>query len=208
MVELSENESESESESKIVYGTRASPQTHGTPSNSKKPIEKRKPKLWEVWLDDHYCSFKRLGGAMRDWQPVAVWTDDRPTHHNPRKTCFQEPVIDHHVAMAQAWFRDTYPFHPEHSIRLPSPHPPAPLLVSDRRTINVAVLVAMPSRRLEASPECVMTSHHTIGPRVSYGDGQLLMGVTSLPSPFPPLKNNNTISTHYGMATLAAAHKL
>ena len=88
-----------------------------------------------------------------------------------------------HVAIAQAWFRGAYTFCPERppADQFPAPTPPALPPSSDPRMLNVAILVAMPSRRKFASPDPESPPHAAIGSGLSYNEGQLLMGVTSVP---------------------------
>ncbi|KAI0251210.1 hypothetical protein BJV78DRAFT_494980 [Lactifluus subvellereus] len=167
---------------------RASPSTRPAPGprrrKRRRRTEQHRPKLWEVELDedrDHESSV-----AMRDWKPVAAWTDDGLTP--PSKTSeLATPVtaltgIDRQVAMAQPWCYGSYPFLSDHLIQSSAHRPPPCNPVSGPRTLNVAVLVAMPSQRPEAHRVRGTTSRrHAVGPRLSYGEGQLLMGVTSLP---------------------------
>ncbi|KAI0251212.1 hypothetical protein BJV78DRAFT_495037 [Lactifluus subvellereus] len=140
-----------------------------TPSSTGRHIGGDTPKLWEVKLNN--CASQRPGETVRDWQPIAAWTDEN------RRTPI--PVKDHHVAMEQAWCHDSYPSLPEGTTHLPVPlQPPTPPVVPDPRTLNVAILVAMPSPRPEAH---LAPHHHMARTRLSDEDGQLLMGVTSLP---------------------------
>ena len=86
--------------------------------------------------------------------------------------------MDHHVAMAQAWFHGSYPLNRRRPTHLPAQRPPP---ITDLRTLNVAVLVVMPSRRVPAQPTHGITPQYPIGSRLSYGEGQLSIGTTSLP---------------------------
>ena len=47
--------------------------------------------------------------------------------------------------------------------------------------LNVAVLVALPSRRKFAPQVSETVPHPAIGSGLAYGEGQLVLGVTSLP---------------------------
>lgn len=88
-----------------------------------------------------------------------------------------------HVAMAQAWFR-AYSFDQERPTTnqfTTAPTPPAPPPTSDPRVLNVAVLVAMPSRRKFALPVSRSAPHPAIESGLSFDEGHLVMGVTNLP---------------------------
>lgn len=94
--------------------------------------------------------------------------------------------MESHVAMAQVWFRGAYPFYPRAERSAASqypvpPAPPEPPPVSDHRMLNVAILVAMPLRRKPAPSFSEFMPHPAIGSGLSYDEGQLVMGVTSLP---------------------------
>lgn len=117
-------------------------------------------------------------------QPLAAWTDDAPTSEVSREDPLHtEMMMRPHVAIAQAWFRGAYSFNPERSATNQStaPTPPAPPLTSDPRMLNVAVLVAMPSRRKFAPPVSRSAPHPAIESGLSFDEGHLVMGVTSLP---------------------------
>ena len=91
------------------------------------------------------------------------------------------PVLEHLIgphAMGQVWCHASYPCPPAGTIHLSTPlRPPAPPVVVDPRTLNVATLVAMPSPR----PAAHLAPHyHKARTRLSYEDGQLSVGVTSL----------------------------
>lgn len=117
-------------------------------------------------------------------QPLAAWTDDTPTptvsREGPPHT---EMAKRPHLTIAQAWFRGAYPFHPEHSAsnQFAAPTPPAPPPTSDPRMLNVTVLVAMPSRRKFAQPFSRSAPHPAIESGLSFDEGHLVMGITSLP---------------------------
>jgi hypothetical protein len=106
-------------------------------------------------------------------QPVAAWTNKGdfapPT---------PEPELDPNV-MAQAWCHRAHPCPPERPSHWPTlpPPPVLPCAVSDSSTLNVAVLVAMPSLRKPSANQA--TYRHPGCP--SYGEGQLFLGVTCLP---------------------------
>lgn len=95
------------------------------------------------------------------------------------------------VTIAQAWFRGAYRFYPDpgHSAtnQFAAPTPPSPPPTSDPRTLNVAVLVAMPSRRKFARPVSGSAPHPPIESRLSFDEGHLVMGVTSLPYDEQPI---------------------
>ena len=116
-------------------------------------------------------------------QPVAAWTDDGSIP--PFETsALATPVsgIDHQAAMAQTWLYGNYPFFPDRLIQPSTPRPPPCNPASGPRTLDVAVLVAMPTQPPEAHRVRGTTSRrHAVGSRLAYGEGQLLMGVTSLP---------------------------
>src|SRR5260221_8942279 len=88
-------------------------------------------------------------------QPLSAWTDDTPTSEVSREgPLHTEMMMKPHVAIAQSWFPGAYPFNPERSAtnQFTAPTPPAPPPSSDPHMLNVAVLVAMPSRRKLARP--------------------------------------------------------
>jgi hypothetical protein len=86
--------------------------------------------------------------------------------------------MDDDLAMVQGWCHDNDPVVPERPI--PPVFRPTPVrLVSDHRALNVAVLVAMPSPHL-AKDRPSLHRHDTC-PRLSFGDGQLMLGVACLP---------------------------
>jgi hypothetical protein len=92
------------------------------------------------------------------------------------------------VVIAQAWFRGTYAFYPPRAERTAAGQFPAPPVlpeqppgVSDPRMLNVAVLVAMPSRRIFAPSISKSVPHPVIESGLSHDEGLLAMGVTSLP---------------------------
>ncbi|KAI9465338.1 hypothetical protein BJY52DRAFT_1246605 [Lactarius psammicola] len=157
-----------------------------SPAMTNKPSAKRKPMLWEVCLDeDDHRELTRLDGAVRNWQPITAWTDNR-LGRSPRSRqasaprALPDPVMEHHVAMAQAWLHGTHPLDPRRPTHFPTPHLPASPSIPDSRTLNVAVIVAMPSRRPPPQPMHGTTPHHPIGSRLSYSEGQLSIGTTSL----------------------------
>jgi hypothetical protein len=124
---------------------------------------------------------------IRHAQPIAAWTDDPPTSPTFKASsalATTVPGIGHHVAMAQTWCYSGYPFISGSLIQSSAPRPPARTPVPNPPMLNVAFLIAMPSPRPDANahPTRETTSHHhAVGPPLSYGDGQLSMGVTSLP---------------------------
>ena len=116
-------------------------------------------------------------------QPLAAWTDDTPTQTVSREgPLHTEMTTKPRVATAQAWFRGAYPFHPDRSASNQSavPTPPAPPPTSDPRMLNVTVFVAMPSRRKFARPVSGYAPHPAIESGLSFDEGHLVMGVTSL----------------------------
>jgi hypothetical protein len=150
-----------------------------------KSSAKRKPKLWEVCLDE---DLTRLDGAVRNWQvghhkplsprtrlvtstpqqPITAWTNYR-LGRRPRPPPPSPPE-----QLTGAWSH--------HAPPRPRPPPTSPPILPDHRTLNVAVLVAMPSRRPPKQPTHGIAPHHShpIGSRLSYGEGQLLIGTTSV----------------------------
>ncbi|KAH9067553.1 hypothetical protein EDB87DRAFT_1583846 [Lactarius vividus] len=124
-----------------------------SPSITNKPSENYKPKLWEVCLDEaDHRELTRLDGAVRNWQPLTAWMDNRlgrfpRSQRASAPRALPEPVTDSHVAVAQAC---------------------------------VAVLVAMPSRQLPSQPMHGTAPHRPIGSRLSYSEGQLSIGTTSV----------------------------
>ncbi|KAH8994514.1 hypothetical protein EDB92DRAFT_1943828 [Lactarius akahatsu] len=152
-----------------------------SPSITNKPSAKHKPKLWEVRLDEDHRELTRLDGAVRNWQPLTAWTDYRlgrlpRSRQASAPRALPEPAMHHRVAVAQAWFHDAYPLNP----RRPIPRPPASPSIPDHRTLSVGVLVAMPSRRLPSQPMHGIAPHSPIGSRLSYSEGQLSIGITSV----------------------------
>lgn len=85
---------------------------------------------------------------------------------------------DDDLAMAQVWCHDDDRVGPERSIPLVFRSTPT-RIIADNRTLNVAVLVAMPSPHFAKDHP----SHHRpdASPRLSFGDGQLMLGVACLP---------------------------
>jgi len=120
-------------------------------------------------------------------QPLTAWANDGPTSDASQQSPLHpEMMMEPHVAVAQAWFRGAYPFYPRAERSAASqypvpPAPPEPPPVSDPRMLNVAILVAMPLRRKLAPSVSEFTPHPAIGSGLSYDEGQLVMGVTSLP---------------------------
>lgn len=118
------------------------------------------------------------------FQPLTAWTDDTPPtgvlREGPLHT---EVMLRPHVAIAQAWLRGAYRFHPERSAtnQFAPPTPPTPPPTCDPRMLNVAVFVAMPSRRKFARPVSGSPPHPAIESGLSFDEGHLVMGVTSLP---------------------------
>ncbi|KAI0002132.1 hypothetical protein BJV74DRAFT_34170 [Russula compacta] len=146
-----------------------------------------KPKLWEVCLDDdplHELELEHLGPDVRNWRPITAWSDNSLTPpHLQQNSLRPEAVMDHHVAIAQAWLRGTYAFphkRPD-SVEFSAPPPQALPSVSDSRMLNVAIFVAMPSRQKDAQHVQGSTPHPAVSSRLSYKEGQLVLGVTSLP---------------------------
>ncbi|KAI9441716.1 hypothetical protein H4582DRAFT_2073858 [Lactarius indigo] len=153
------------------------------PSITNKSSAKYKPKLWEVCLDeDDHRELTRLDGAVRNWQPLTAWTNNhlgwpfRSSRQASAPRAPPEPAVDHHVVIAQAWFPDSCSLSP----RRPTPRPTASPSIPDHRALSVAVLVAMPSRRLPSQPMHGIAPHHPIGSRLSYSEGQLSIGTTSV----------------------------
>jgi hypothetical protein len=94
----------------------------------------------------------------------------------------QEMTLDPHTALVQVWIGRTSTFIAERrgAIQFPASSPPAlPGNVSDGRTLNVAVLVAMP-RREDTRPVSGSTLDPRDRPGLFYDEGQLELGVTSL----------------------------
>ncbi|KAH9046808.1 hypothetical protein EDB84DRAFT_1558017 [Lactarius hengduanensis] len=150
-----------------------------SPSITNKPSAKHKPKLWEIRLDEDR-ELTRLDGAVRNWQPLTAWKDYRlgrlpRSRQASAPRALPEPAMDHRVAVAQAWFHEAYPLNP----RRPVPRPPASP-IPDHRTLSVGVLVAMPSRRRPSQPMHGIAPHHPIGSRLSYSEGQLSIGTTTV----------------------------
>jgi hypothetical protein len=122
--------------------------------------------------------------SFRGAQPLAAWSDDDPALAISRQGHLHpDMLMSPHVAIAQAWFRGAYTFHPERSTadEFPAPTPPALLPPSDPGMLKLAILVAMPSRRKFAPLDPESPPHAAIGSGLSYNEGQLLMGVTSVP---------------------------
>ncbi|KAF8270435.1 hypothetical protein EI94DRAFT_1722663 [Lactarius quietus] len=139
------------------------------PVTNKKASSKHRPHLWEVCLDED--DHTRLDGAVHNWQPISAWASTtRLRRRSPPRS--RQSSAPHALPqtlpepVAQAWF---------HTASRP---PPA---VPDHRTLNIALLVAMPSRQPPAQPMHGIAAHHPIGSRLSYGEGQLSIGTTSLP---------------------------
>jgi hypothetical protein len=141
-------------------------------------------------------------------QPVAAWTDDDGTTP-PSKAASAVPAgTNHHhsyhhvAAMTQPWCWGSYPFLQEHLIQPSAARPPRPARNNPALlALNVAVLVAMPSPRPEAPTHTHAsrgtTSHplrHDVAELpLSYGDGQLLMGVTTLPCEERVMRGRTTL---------------
>jgi len=144
-----------------------------------------KPKLWDVWLDeDPLDDLKPPGRTVCNWHPLAAWADDTSTSEVSRESSLHtEMMMRPHVAIAQAWCRGAYSFNPERSAtnQFTAPTPPAPPPTSDPRMLNVAVLVAMPSRRKFTLPVSRSAPHPAIESGLPFDEGHLVMGVTSLP---------------------------
>ncbi|KAH9976242.1 hypothetical protein BGW80DRAFT_1457084 [Lactifluus volemus] len=136
-------------------------------------------------------------------QPVAAWTDDDDDGTTPPfkastalVTSTVLPGMNHVAAMTQPWCWSSYPFLHEHLIQSSAPRPPG------LHTLHVAVLVAMPSPRPEAPTHAHAAWGTTLDkfrrdvagmPPLSYGDGQLLMGVTSLPCEDRVIRGRTTL---------------
>lgn len=92
-------------------------------------------------------------------------------------------TVDPHTAFVQVWIgrRSTFIAERRGAIQFPTSSPPAllPGNVSDPRTLNVAVLVAMP-RREDTRPVPGSTLDPRDRPGLFYDEGQLELGVTSL----------------------------
>jgi len=117
-------------------------------------------------------------------QPLAAWIDDTPTSEVSREGPLHTEMMNRpHVAIAQAWCRGAYPFNPERSAtnQFTAPTSPAPPPTSDPRMLNVAVFVAMPSRRKFALPVSGSAPHPAIESGLSFDEGHLVMGVSNLP---------------------------
>jgi hypothetical protein len=95
----------------------------------------------------------------------------------------QEMTANTHTQFVQVWIGRRSTFIAEHrgAIQFPASSPPAlpPGDVSDPRTLNVAVLVAMP-RREDTRPVPGSTLDPRDRPGLFYDEGQLELGVTSL----------------------------
>ena len=91
-------------------------------------------------------------------------------------------TVKPHTALVQAWIGRASAFIAERrgAIQLPASSPPALPPVSDPRTLNVAVLVTMP-RRENTRPVPGFTLDPWDRPGLFYNEGQLELGVTSLP---------------------------
>jgi hypothetical protein len=91
-------------------------------------------------------------------------------------------TVNTHTALVQAWFGRASTFIAERRgvIQLPASSPPALPPVSDPRTLNVAVLVTMP-RREDTRSVPGSTLDPWDRPGLFYDEGQLDLGVTSLP---------------------------
>ena len=103
--------------------------------------------------------------------------------HPQQNSLRPDAVMNHHVAIAQAWLRGTYafPYEGPDSVEFPAPPPQALPSVSDPRMVNVAIFVAMPSRQKDAQHVQGSTPHPAVSSRLSYSEGQLVLGVTGLP---------------------------
>jgi len=148
--------------------------TPSPPITNKKRSAKYRPKLWQVCLDeDHHPELARLDGAAHDWQPITAWANHRLGWRSHPRGAPQALPHAFPGSVAQGWFHDSTSAPPRSS---PSP----PLPIPDRRTLNVAVLVAMPSRRPPTQPIHGTVPLYPIGSRLSYGEGQLSIGTTTL----------------------------
>jgi hypothetical protein len=94
----------------------------------------------------------------------------------------REMTVKPHTALVQKWIGRASTFTTERrgAIQLPASSPPALPPVSEPRTLNVAVLVTMP-RREETRPVLGSTLDPWDRPGLFYDEGQLELGVTSLP---------------------------
>jgi hypothetical protein len=93
----------------------------------------------------------------------------------------QEMTANPQTALVRVWMgrRSTLIAERRGSIQFPASSPPALPPVSDPRTLNVAVLVAMP-RREDTRPVPGSTLDPWERPGLFYDEGQLGLGVTSL----------------------------
>ncbi|KAI0266490.1 hypothetical protein BC834DRAFT_843086 [Gloeopeniophorella convolvens] len=177
-----------------VHGTRFTSLSRDTTTRRSRSRRgtARRPTLHEIWLDDDDRTHARLSGAPVDWQPVAAWTrksnqqqqqppppPPTPARHgrsSRRRPTPEPPVNDHHVMMAQAWFRGAAPLDLDAPPEFVAPAAP------ERRTLSVAVLIAMPSPPPSSPPDAGPAHGSTApGPRPLRGDAELLLGVARLP---------------------------
>lgn len=112
-------------------------------------------------------------------QPLAAWHSDGPMRAPP----MQEITVKTHTALTQAWIgrASTFITNRRGAIQFPASSPPVLPPVSDPRTLNVAVLVAMPRREGgRAVPGSTLDPLDR--PGLFYDEGQLELGVTSVTS--------------------------
>ena len=90
-------------------------------------------------------------------------------------------AVNSHTTLVRVWIgrRSTFITERRGTIQFPAPSSPALPPVSDPRTLNVAILVAMP-RREDTRPVPGSTLDPRDKPGRFYDEGQLELGVTSL----------------------------
>lgn len=109
----------------------------------------------------------------------------------------QEMTVKSHTALTQAWIGHASTFITDRrgAIQFPASSPPVLPPVSDPRTLNVAVLVAMP-RREDRQTVLKSALDPLDRPGLFYEEGQLEVGVTSV----------TTLLCEQAMSTASEAH--